>query len=84
MFPRLRQQLLARVDLVVEFSTLGEYGVDEQGGVMTLEPEPTLSRLAPRSRDRCTDGVRQPLTDDGVRSQPACATARRRAVPARP
>jgi hypothetical protein len=51
MFPRLKQQLLARVDLLVEFSTLGEYGVDEDGGVMALDPEP--SRLAPRVRDRC-------------------------------
>jgi hypothetical protein len=55
MFPRLRQQILARVDLVVEFSTLGEYGIDEDGGVMALGPETTLARLAPRVRDRCGD-----------------------------
>lgn len=55
MFPRLRQQLLARVDLLVELSTLGEYGVDDQGRVMTLDPEPALSRVAPRVRDRCAD-----------------------------
>lgn len=53
MFPRLRQQLLARVDRFVEFSTLGEYGVDEDGGVMALDPEPSPVRLAPRVRDRC-------------------------------
>lgn len=54
MFPRLRQQILARVDLVVEFSTLGEYGVDERGGVMELEPcaEPVATRPE-RVRDRC-------------------------------
>lgn len=55
MFPRLRQQILARVDLIVEFSTLGEYGVDEDGGVMALDPEPTPARLTPRLRDRCGD-----------------------------
>lgn len=53
MFPRLKQQVLARVDLLVELSTLGEYGVDEQGRVMTLDPEPTAVPLAPRVRDRC-------------------------------
>ncbi|HYI80213.1 MAG TPA: hypothetical protein VEW67_05075 [Thermoleophilaceae bacterium] len=57
MFPRLRQQILARVDLIVEFSTLGEYGVDEDGGVMALDPEPTPARLAPRVRDRCGDAA---------------------------
>lgn len=65
MFPRFRQQLLARVDLLVEFSTLGEYGVDEDGGVMALDPEPSPVRLAPRVRDRC-----------GVDATPqACAAA---------
>lgn len=61
MFPRLRQQLLARVDLLVELSTLGEYGVDESGKVMTLEPEPAATPLAPRVRDRCAAG-RSPVT----------------------
>jgi hypothetical protein len=70
MFPHLRQQILARVDLLVELSTLGEYGVDEQGGVMRLDPEPTPTRVAPRVRDRCAGG--------------RLATARGRAVPARP
>lgn len=74
MFPHLRQQLLARVDLLVELSTLGEYGVDERGGVMRLDPEPASLRVSPRIRDRCAD-----------RGQPQpCATARGRAVPARP
>ena len=64
MFPRLRQQLLARVDLLVEFSTLGEYGVDEDGGVMALDAEPSPARLAPRGRDRCgVDAVRRPCRD---------------------
>jgi hypothetical protein len=75
MFPRLRQQILARVDLVVEFSTLGEYGVDEDGGVMALDPEPAPARLAPRVRDRCGDvAPRQPC---------ATAVASDCAVPAR-
>jgi hypothetical protein len=60
MFPRLRQQLLARVDLVVEFSTLGEYGINEHGSVMRLDPEPSAARLAPRVRDRCGSGVAKP------------------------
>jgi hypothetical protein len=75
MFPRLRQQILARVDLLVELSTLGEYGVDERGAVMALDPEPAAAPLAARRRDRC----------GGAGSQAAvCAMARDRAVPARP
>lgn len=73
MFPRLKQQLLARVDLVVEFSTLGEYGVDEDGSVMRLDPAP--ARLAPRVRDHCGDATRQ---------QPCASAASGYAVPARP
>jgi hypothetical protein len=76
MFPRLRQQLLARVDLLVELSTLGEYGVDEDGGVMTLEPAP--ARLAPRVRDRC--GIAAPA--QACASDPA--EARNRTGPAVP
>ena len=73
MFPRLRQQLLARVDLLVEFSTLGEYGVDEDG-VMALDPERSPARLAPRVRDRCGNaaGATAEFTASGC------------AVPARP
>lgn len=56
MFPRFRQQVLARIDLLVELSTLGEYGVDEHGGVMALDPEPASERLVPRTRDRCGEG----------------------------
>jgi hypothetical protein len=64
MFPRLRQQLLARVDLIVEFTTLGEYGIDEDGGVMALDPEPAPARLAPRVRDRCGDvAIQRPCRD---------------------
>lgn len=41
MFPRLRQRfgsaLLPRLDVVVELSTLGEYGIDEQGRPLLLE-----------------------------------------------
>ncbi len=71
MFPRLRQQILARVDLVVEFSTLGEYGVAEDGSVMALDPEPSPARLAPRVRDRC---------GDTAPSHPFATTQRRRAA----
>jgi hypothetical protein len=76
MFPRLRQQILARVDLVVELATLGEYGVDEHGGVMTLEPcadVKTVQRPA-RVRDRCGDAA----------WPQSCPTAPGRAVPTRP
>ena len=72
MFPHLRQQILARVDLLLELSTLGEYGIDEQGGVMRLDPEPAAMRVAPRVRDRCAERRQSP------------ARARGRAVPARP
>jgi hypothetical protein len=71
MFPRLRQQILARVDLIVELSTLGEYGVDEHGRAIALDPAPT--RLAPRLRDNC---------DRVTRSQ-LCATEAECGVPAR-
>lgn len=74
MFPRLRQQLLARVDLLVELSTLGEYGVDDHGIPMALDPEPTPARLTPRLRDRCAD-TPGPQT---------CAMAPGRGAPARP
>jgi hypothetical protein len=74
MFPALRHRLLSRIDLLVELSTLGEYGVDERGAPMPLGCEP---RLAPRVRDRCgPSGAR--------RTQPACATEPARAARARP
>ena len=73
MFPRLRQQLLARVDLLVELSTLGEYGVDDRGAPMPLDPEPAPARLAPRVRDRCGDAA----------AARTCAMAPDRAAPAR-
>jgi hypothetical protein len=69
MFPRLRQQVLARLDLVVELSTLGEYGIDEHGGVMALETRAVPARRTPRLRDRCGVDV---------------ATASGRGVPTRP
>ena len=70
MFPRLKQNLLAHLDLVVELSTLGEYGIAEDGRVMPLEPEAQASPLVPRFRDEC-----------GQRLSP---TARGCAVTARP
>jgi hypothetical protein len=59
MFPRFRQQLLARIDLAVELATLGEYGVDEHGSVMTLEPcaETAAVQRSLRVRDRCGDAA---------------------------
>ena len=73
MFPRLRQQLLAHVDLLVELSTLGEYGIDEHGSTMRLEPGCSAERLAPRVRDRCAES-----------SEPRrCAMAQGRAASAR-
>jgi hypothetical protein len=83
MFPRLRQQILARVDLIVELSTLGEYGVDEHGKAIALDPAP--SRLAPRLRDRCGDASRPQLCliPDGT-TQPELGLRSGRAAPARP
>jgi hypothetical protein len=85
MFPRLRQQLLARADLLVELATLGEYGLDDEGRAMALEGdgcgfadggETASTPLAPRTRDRCGAGFGRP--------EAACAArARGRAVPAR-
>jgi hypothetical protein len=83
MFPRLRQQILARVDLIVELSTLGEYGVDEDGRAMELDPAPT--RLVPRLRGRCGDATRPQscLASDGA-AQPELRLRSGRAAPARP
>lgn len=77
MFPRLRQQLLARADLLVELSTLGEYGLDERGRVMTLGDRPTMIATAPRlprTRDLCAGG------DDSR----GCAATAGRGAAARP
>ena len=72
MFPHLRQQLLARVDLLVELSTLGEYGLDDQGGVMRLDAEPTAARPGPRVRDRCAErGLQAPCGATRSRTAPA-------------
>jgi hypothetical protein len=72
MFPHLRQQLLARIDLLVELSTLGEYGIDEQGGVIRLDPEPTALRAGPRVRDRCSErGQQAPCGASRSRTAPA-------------
>lgn len=50
MFPRLEQRLRARLDLVVEFSTLGEYRVAADGGLMAASacdaPQAVESRRA--------------------------------------
>jgi hypothetical protein len=71
MFPRLRQRVLARVDLAVELATLGEYGIDEHGAVMRLDPGPTPSGLSPRTQDRCGDTARPPRCVKAVRVVPA-------------
>lgn len=56
MFPRLGQRLSTAVldglDLAVEFTTLGEYGLAEDGRPLALEPEPNGSAFD-RSRDDC-------------------------------
>jgi hypothetical protein len=73
MFPRLEQHLRAQLDLLVEFSTLGEYRVAAAGGVMpasacsegpqiTEVPRPRGSRCGDKrvraSHARCTSGPR--------------------------
>ena len=56
MFPRLSQRissaLLDKVDLVVELSTLGEYGLAEDGLPLALTPE-TGAMPRDRNRDDC-------------------------------
>jgi hypothetical protein len=56
MFPRLRQRIstavLDRVDLVVELSTLGEYGLGEDGLPIAAEPAGAI-RSSGRNRDVC-------------------------------
>ena len=66
MFPRLRHRIgtaaLDRLDVLIELSTLGEYGLGEDGRPLALaEPPRTLSRLplrAARLRDDCPLGGR--------------------------
>jgi hypothetical protein len=77
MFPRIKDKLLARADLLVELTTLGEYGLDESGRPMALEGydcgdssnQPPL-----RQRNRCAEPVGATM----------CLTGRSRALPARP
>jgi hypothetical protein len=78
MFPTLRRQALARVDLLVELATLGEYGVDERGRAMALDgpPAPDAASLSTRTRDRCGAA--------GVRRRSERPGARAPGVPARP
>ena len=56
MFPTLSQRLstgfLSRLDVIVELSTLGQYGIAEDGRPLPLERGRCESGLAPsRSRD---------------------------------
>lgn len=78
MFPRLRQRigttLLDRIDLALELSTLGAYGLGEDGRPLAIDYQPAASRsVAPaiaRTRDRC-DG--QPMD----RAESPCAVRAR-------
>ncbi|MGH3993804.1 MAG: hypothetical protein ACRDSN_15250 [Pseudonocardiaceae bacterium] len=60
---RLGTRVLDRLDLLVELSTLGEYGVDREGvfaletGVC-LDVTPAGPPVLPRSRDDCPRGAR--------------------------
>ena len=82
MFPRLRQGLgtgvLARLDLLIEFSTLGEYGLSEAGrplAITNLAEHPTVppARLKPRTRDICSTVC--------LATPPVSAAVRRRGAP---
>lgn len=59
MFPRLKARLgtavLDRVDLLVELSTLGEYGLADDGMPVETTSSTAASRLPliPRGRDEC-------------------------------
>jgi hypothetical protein len=91
MFPRLRQQLLARADLLVELSTLGEYGLDERGRVMALDGD---EQVATRDREpfgACAGEAavvrRLPRTRDlcaGVDDSRGCGATAGRGAAARP
>ena len=78
MFPRLKQRLgtgvLARLDVLVELSTLGEYGVSEDGRPLALADQaPPPAPLTPRTRDACSPR--------GAASVAAGAAMRRRGAP---
>lgn len=60
MFPRLRERigpaLIDRIDLMIEFSTLGEYALAEDLRPVALHADsrrPGASVGAPRTRDHC-------------------------------
>lgn len=57
MFPRLEQRLRAQLDLIVEFSTLGEYRVATDGAVVhasDCDPSHTTGESG-RARGDCRD-----------------------------
>ncbi len=63
MFPALSQRLttrfLSRLDVIVELSTLGQYGIAEDGLPLALEAEGCdRSPVRSRSRDLCAPDMR--------------------------
>jgi hypothetical protein len=58
MFPRLRQKIGAaivdRIDLMVEFSTLGEYALADDLRPVAMHAEPVVEPSRGRPRDECS------------------------------
>jgi hypothetical protein len=90
MFPQLRQRIGPALDLIVEFSTLGEYRLGADGVVY---PASALARATERAPQLGGAGdspvasraaVRRIVAGGAVGIAPAATPAARRALPARP
>jgi hypothetical protein len=87
MFPQLRQRIGPALDLVVEFSTLGEYRLDADGVLcpssalaLATERAPQLGGAGDSVAARAA--VRRIVAGGAVGLMPAATPAARRAVPA--
>ena len=89
MFPRLKQRLgtaaLERLDVLVELSTLGEYGLAEDGRPLALDADQGLEGRLMRETDPAPDADQHSRAPLVPRSRDACpppgAASPRRCVP---
>jgi hypothetical protein len=90
MFPQLRQRIGPALDLIVEFSTLGEYRLGADGVVYPASALAPATERAPQlggagdSPVVSRAAVRRIVAGGAVGITPAATPAARRAVPVRP